>query len=109
MHKIKRFCFFYPSILGIIRQLHFYDNKFFGTPPMKLHFLHFLLIGSLVGILCILYGLEALLLMGVGASLYALFHDYSTWQLGKALAKKVKALEKEREAEREVEETEEDK
>ena len=45
---------------------------------MKLHFLHFLIIGLLVGFICILYGLEALLLMAVGASLYALFHDYST-------------------------------
>lgn len=72
---------------------------------MKLHFLHFLLIGLLVGLICILYRFDALLLMGVGAALYALFHDYSTWQLGKDLEAKVKALEKEIEPK----ETEEDK
>lgn len=56
---------------------------------------NFLFLGLCVGLVVIVDGWVALGHMAIGAALYALFHDYRTWQETIELCKKIERLEKE--------------
>lgn len=55
----------------------------------------FLFLGLCVGLVIIIDGWVTLGHMFMGAALYALFHDYRTWQQSKELMKKIEKIEKE--------------
>lgn len=63
----------------------------------------FLFLGLCVGLVIIVDGWVTLGHMAIGAALYALFHDYRTWQEAIELRKKIERLEKEVKKENEEE------